>query len=83
MKKWYLWLVLALVFAISGIMNYIDDRSVLAQVIQVSIAILLAFIQLICDKKGEKGKKIFKYIAMFLSIALGIWITAMIVGMFI
>ena len=59
MKKWYLWLVLALVFAISGIMNYIDDRSVLAQVIQVSIAILLAFIQLICDKKGEKGKKIF------------------------
>ena len=82
MKKWYLWLVLALVFAISGIMNYIDDRSV-AQVIQVSIAILLAFIQLICDKKGEKGKKIFNYIAMFLSIALGIWIIAMIVGMFI
>ena len=83
MKKWYLWLVLALVFAISGIMNYVDGRSVLAQVIQVSITILLAFIQLLCDKKGEKGKKIFNYIAMFLSIALGIWIIAMIVGMFL
>ena len=44
MKKWYLWLVLALVFAISGIMNYIDDRSVLAQVIQVSIAFFSFFI---------------------------------------
>jgi len=83
MKKWYLWLVLALVFAISGIINYFDGRSVLAQVIQVSITIILAFIQLLCDKKGEKGKKVFNYIGMFLSIALGIWIIAMIVGMFL
>ena len=83
MKKWYLWLVLALVFAISGIINYFDGRSVLAQVIQISITIILAFIQLLCDKKGEKGKKVFNYIGMFLSIALGIWIIAMIVGMFL
>lgn len=57
MKKWYLWLVLAFVFAISGIINYFDGRNILAQVIQTSIAIILAFIQLLCDKKGAKGKK--------------------------
>lgn len=83
MKKWYLWLVLALVFAVSGIINYFDGRSVLAQVIQVSIAVILAFIQLLCDRKGAKGKKLFNYIAMVLSAVLGIWIIAMIVDMLI
>lgn len=83
MKKWYLWLVLALVFAIGGVVNYIDGRSVIAQVIQVSISIILAVIQLLCERKGEKGKKVFNYIAMVLAIIIGIWIIAMIVGMFI
>lgn len=83
MKKWYLWLVLALAFAIGGVVNYIDGRSVIAQVVQVSISIILAVIQLLCERKGEKGKKVFNYIAMVLAIIIGIWIIAMIVGMFI
>ncbi|MBP3361076.1 MAG: hypothetical protein J6N52_09510 [Clostridia bacterium] len=83
MKKWYLWLVLALFFAIGGVVNYFDGRSIIAQVIQVSIAIILAFIQLLCERKEEKGKKAFNYIAMVLAIILGIWIIAMIVDMFI
>jgi len=78
-----LWLLLALIFAIGGIINYFDGRNILAQVIQTSVAIILAFIQLLCDKKGAKGKKIFNYIAMTLSVILGIWIIAMIVGILI
>lgn len=83
MKKWYLWLVLALIFAVGGAVNYFNGRSIIAQVIPVSIAMILAFIQLLCEKKGEKGKKAFNYIAMVLAIILGIWIIAMIAGMFI
>lgn len=83
MKKWYLWLGLALIYAIGGVINYFDGKRVSAQVIQVSIVVILAFIQLLCDRKGEKGKKVFNYIAIALSIILGIWIIAMILSVFI
>lgn len=83
MKKWYSWLVLALVFAIGGIINFFDGKSISAQIVQVCIAVCLAFIQFFCDKKGEKGEKVFKLIAMILSVILGIWIIAMILSMFV
>ncbi len=83
MKKWYLWLVLTFIFAISGVINYFDGKSIFAQVIQVSITVILAFIQLLCDRKGANGKRVFNYIAMFLSVILGIWIITMFVGLLI
>jgi len=82
MKKWYLWLVLASVFAISGVINYFNGKSISAQIIQVCITTILAFIQLVCDKKGDKGKKIFELIAMILSVILVIWLGILIIGMF-
>jgi len=83
MKKWYLWLVLGLIFAIGGVINFFDGRSILGQVIQVSITVLLAFIQFLCDRKGEKGKKVFNYIGITLSITLVIWIIVLILKTFI
>ncbi len=83
MKKWYLWLVIGLIFAIGGVINYFDGRSILGQVIQVSITVILAFIQLLCDRKGEKGKKIFNYIGIALSVTLVLWIIVLILKTFI
>jgi len=83
MKKWYLWFGLALIYAIGGVINYFDGKSITAQIIQVSIVTALAFVQLFCDRKGEKGKKIFNFIALFLSVILLIWIIVMIAGMFL
>ncbi len=57
MKKWYLWLVLALIFAIGGVINYFDERSIIGSIIQVCITTFLAFVQFFCDRNGEKGKK--------------------------
>ena len=80
MKKWYLWLVLSFVFAIAGVINYYDGKAVIAQVIQVSITVILAITQLLCDRKGEKGKRVFRHIAMVLSVVLSIWIVVMIIN---
>lgn len=64
MKKWYQWFYLSLGFAVAGISNYIDGRQIIASVFQVCITLALAFIQFLCDKKGEKGKKTFHYISI-------------------
>ena len=77
MKKWYLWLVLALVFAISGVINFFDGRGVTAQIVQVAITVFLAFAQLICDKRGTAGKRVFKYICIVLLFLLILWILLM------
>ncbi|MBQ7087874.1 MAG: hypothetical protein IJM96_10415 [Clostridia bacterium] len=83
MKKWYLWFVLAAVYALGGVLNYLDGKSITGAIVQVSIASALAFIQFFCDRNGEKGKKTFKYIAIILVFALVGWIIWMIFGMFI
>ena len=74
MKKWYQWFCLSLVFAVGGILNYLDGRQIIAAVIQVSVTVIFAFIQLLCDKKGEKGKKTFKYISIGTIALLIIWL---------
>lgn len=83
MKKWYLWLLLAFCFAVGGVINYFDGKSIFAQVIQVIITVILSFVQLLCDRYGEKGKKIFNYIAMVLAVVLAVWILAMILNMLV
>lgn len=73
MKKWYQWFYLSLVFGIGGIVNYFDGKSILASIIQVSITVIFSFIQLLCDKKGQKGKKVFNHIGIVVTILLIIW----------
>lgn len=68
MKKWYIWLILALIFALDGVQQFISGGNVLSRVIQVVIAVVLAITQYICDKKGERGVRVFKYICMVLTI---------------
>lgn len=83
MKKWYLWLVLALIYALSGVLNYLDGKSITGAIVQVSIVTVLAVAQLVCDRNGEKGKRVFKYIAAVVAIVLVVWMIWMIFGAFI
>ncbi len=64
MKKWYQWFYLSIIFAVGGIINYLNDKQIIAAIIQVGITFILAFTQFICEKKGERGKKAFKYISI-------------------
>ena len=74
MKKWYQWFYLSIVFAIGGIINYFDGRQMIAAIVQVSITVALGFIQFLCERKGEKGKKAFKRICIATIMLLMIWI---------
>lgn len=74
MKKWYYWLVLSAIFAAGGVINYIDGKNIIGQIIQVALTILLAFTQLFCERKGEKGMKTFRYIGIALIVLLIAWI---------
>ena len=77
MKKWYHWLFLALIFALGGVLNFVTERQIIASVIQVCITVALGFIQLLCERKGENGKKIFGYIttaALLLLIGLTVFL---------
>lgn len=64
MKKWYYWLTFSLIFAVGGVVNYLDGRQIIASVLQVGLTVILAFTQLFCQRKGEKGKKVFHYICI-------------------
>jgi len=74
MKKWYQWFYLSILFAIGGIINYFDGRQIIAAIVQVSITVVFGFIQFFCDRNGEKGKKVFKYISIAAIILLIMWI---------
>lgn len=74
MKKWYQWFYLSLAFAFGGILNHFSGRSWIAAVIQVSITVILGLIQFFCDRKGEKGRKAFRYISMVTAVLLALWL---------
>ena len=73
MKRWYQWFYLSLGFAAAGILNYLDGKRIASAVMQVSIAAILGLIQFLCDKKEEKGKKVFKYLSIAAVILLIVW----------
>ena len=73
MKKWYQWFYLSLGFAAGGILNYLDGKSITPSLISVAIPLILGLIQFFCEKKGEKGKKVFKYISIAVIILLVLW----------
>lgn len=64
MKKWYYWLWLAGIWLIAAIANCIEGRNVVYPIAVVVIFSSLALSQFICEKHGEKGKKIFKLICV-------------------
>ncbi len=65
MKKWYFWIILAGVWAIAAVVNAVDGRNFFVigyNLFAAVVFILLAVFQCICDQKGDKGKKIMRYI---------------------
>ena len=62
--------MLGAIFAIGGIINYFDGRSILAAVLQVSVTVFMAVAQLLCERHGEKGKRIFRYICIAMIVLL-------------
>lgn len=74
MQKWYYWLFLTAGFGLGGIVNYFDGRSIASSVIQGSVTIFLAITQLLCERKGEAGKKVFRYICAVTVVSLILWV---------
>lgn len=70
MKRWYLWFVLAGIQVIGGIINYFDGKQIIASVIAAGLFVFMGVTQFICERKGEKGKKVFRYISIGVIIAL-------------
>lgn len=64
MKKWYYWLGLAGIWVLGSIMNYFEGRRITSTIIPLAIFLILALCQFICDKHGEKGARIFKYVCI-------------------
>lgn len=64
MKRWYLWFILAGIQVIGGIINYFDGKTIIGSLIGVGIFSFMGITQFICERKGEKGKKIFRYISI-------------------
>jgi len=62
-KKWYFWLVLAAVWIPAAVMNRADGRSAafITNLVQIGLFSLAAFVQLVCEKNGEKGKRFFRF----------------------
>ena len=83
MKKWYQWFYLSLGFAVGGILSFLDGKRIIASVLQVSITFVLAFVQFLCDEKGEAGKKTFKYISIFVTVLLVLWLLFLIFDIFV
>lgn len=81
MKKWYQWFYLSIVFAIGGVINYYDGRQMIAAIVQVSITVVFGFLQLLCDRRGEKGKQVMKYISIAAAILLVVWILYLLLRM--
>lgn len=64
MKKWYFWFIFTLIWVVCGIINYFDGQSIIGPIVVVILSIFLGLAQLICDQKGEKGKKAFRYLSI-------------------
>ena len=66
MKKnqWYHWFLMAICWVIAGIINYFDGKSIVAAIIGTLLFTALGITQLLCEKHGEKGKKVFRYICI-------------------
>jgi len=83
MKKWYQWFYLSLGFAAGGIINYFDGKQTTGALIQVSITVAFGFLQFFCDRKGERGRKVFQRISTAVIVLLVIWLISLILRMWL
>ena len=82
MKAWYQWFYLSLCYAVGGVINYYNNKPIISAIVGICIPAVLAFVQFFCDKKGEKGKKIFRYISIGVIIFLIVWVVYLIISTF-
>ena len=83
MKRWYHWLWLAGIWLIAAIANCIEGRNVVYPIAVMVIFSTLALCQFTCDKYGEKGKKIFKFICIGVILLCIMFILAVVIHCFI
>ncbi len=82
MKKWYYWIFPSLGFALGAMWSNLDGtRGATAFIPAIGMAIL-ALIQFFCDRKGEKGKKVFRYISIAAIVLLTAWLIFLVVNTF-
>ena len=73
MKKWWQWFLLTLVWLTTALLNLRAQRSMAVIGYHLGIAgffALLAIVQYVCDRRGEKGKRIFNRIALISTLLL-------------
>ena len=58
MKVWYQWFYLSLVFAVGGLINYLNGKPIIAAIIQVCITAVLFLSSSSATKKEKKEKGI-------------------------
>lgn len=63
-NRWYMWFILAGIWVIGGIVNYFNDKTIIGSLVAVGIFSFMGITQFICERQGEKGKKIFRYISI-------------------
>ena len=66
MFKWQLWMLLALIGLVTGIMNFFAGNGFVVNILQFVLFAILGVSQFFCEKKGEDGKRIMRgiYIGM-------------------
>lgn len=62
MKKWYHWFILTAIYAVGGAANLIEGKGLLGSGIQIALTVFLAFAQLLCERNGERGRKVYRVI---------------------
>lgn len=82
MNKWYQWFYITICWAIGGIINYFDGKPIIGSVVAMGISVLFAFIQFFCYRKGEKGRKAYRYIAFGILAVLAVVVACLLFGHF-
>ena len=67
MRKWWYWLILSAVWVFVTILNARDGRSAVSVGFNGAVAAVYAGLgtaQFFCDRRGEKGRNVMKYICI-------------------
>lgn len=84
MKKWYQWLYFVLFMVVNLMLEdfqYFKNPNVIAIYygVMIGIMIILSVLQYVCDQKGEKGRKVFRYVINIVILLLVVFLGCLIV----
>ena len=79
MKKWYYWWVSSGIWVLAAVINYFDGKSILGSVISASIFLLFGIAQFFCDRHGEKGKMVMRYICITGTVLVAVFLVAVLI----